>query len=88
MQYSLIIIGSAIFVFAAAIGFYLFVVNDFGWPTMTRFAATVGGLTLGYYAPNGSEGSASRAWLLADDGRLKSEYGGPPSSPEVTAREE
>lgn len=40
------------FVFAAAIGFYLFVVNDFGWPTMTRFAATVGGLTAGYYAPN------------------------------------
>lgn len=28
------------------------------------------------------------AWLLADDGRLKPEYGGPPSSPEVTAREE
>ena len=28
------------------------------------------------------------AWLLADDGRLKSEYGGPPSSTEVTASEE
>ena len=28
------------------------------------------------------------AGLLADDGRLKSEYGGPPSSTEVTAREE
>ena len=40
------------FVFAAAIGFYLFVLNDFGLPTITRIAATVGGLTLGYYAPN------------------------------------
>ncbi|MFN3520778.1 MAG: type II secretion system F family protein [Phenylobacterium sp.] len=40
------------FLFAAAIGFYLFVVNDFGWPTITRITATVGGLTLGYYAPN------------------------------------
>ena len=28
------------------------------------------------------------AWLLAADGKLKPEYGGPPSSPEVTAREE
>jgi len=26
--------------------------------------------------------------LLADDGRLKPEYGGPPSTPEVTASEE
>lgn len=40
------------FLFAAAIGFYLFVVNDFGWPTITRITATVAGLTLGYYAPN------------------------------------
>lgn len=40
------------FVFAAAVGFYLFVVNDFGWPTITRITFTVGGLTLGYYAPN------------------------------------
>ena len=28
------------------------------------------------------------AWLLADDGKLKPEYGGPPSSTEVTASEE
>ena len=34
------------------VGFYLFVVNDFGWPTITRVTATVAGLTLGYYAPN------------------------------------
>ena len=40
------------FAFAAAVAFYLFLVNDFGLPGMTRFAAVVGGLTLGYYAPN------------------------------------
>ncbi|MDX5393672.1 MAG: type II secretion system F family protein [Caulobacteraceae bacterium] len=40
------------FAFAAAVAFYLFVVNDFGLSGMTRFAASVGGLTLGYYAPN------------------------------------
>lgn len=40
------------FVLAAGVGFYLFVVNDFGLTSMTRFAATVAGLTLGYYAPN------------------------------------
>src|SRR3990167_4033172 len=28
------------------------------------------------------------AWLLDENGQLKAEYGGPPSSPEVTAREE
>jgi len=28
------------------------------------------------------------AWLLTDDGKLKPEYGGPPSSTEVTASEE
>ena len=40
------------FAFAAAVAFYLFVVNDFGLSGMTRLAAIVGGLTLGYYAPN------------------------------------
>lgn len=40
------------FVFAASIAFYLFVLNDFGWPTMTRLLASVAGLTAGYYAPN------------------------------------
>ena len=40
------------FVFAASIAFYLFVLNDAGLPAMTRFAASIGGLTLGYYAPN------------------------------------
>src|SRR5690606_24008549 len=40
------------FVLAALIAFYLFVVEDFGLPAMTRFAFSVGGLGLGYYAPN------------------------------------
>ena len=40
------------FGFAAVAALYLFVINDFGLPVMTRFAACVGGLTLGYYAPN------------------------------------
>ncbi|WP_309643426.1 type II secretion system F family protein [Phenylobacterium sp.] len=40
------------FIFAAVIAFYLFVINDFGLPTMTRTLFSVGGLTLGYYAPN------------------------------------
>ena len=33
-------------------------------------------------------GLATLVPVLADDGRLKPEYGGPPSSTEVTAREE
>ncbi len=40
------------FVFAAATAFYLFVINGFGLPTMSKLAFSVGGLTLGYYAPN------------------------------------
>jgi tight adherence protein C len=40
------------FVLAAVVGFYLFVVNDFGWPAMTRLSACFAGLLLGYYAPN------------------------------------
>lgn len=40
------------FVFALATAFYLFVINGFGLPTMSKLAFSVGGLTLGYYAPN------------------------------------
>jgi tight adherence protein C len=35
------------FVFAAAAAIYLFLINDFGMPTLTKVAAVVGGLTLG-----------------------------------------
>ena len=40
------------FVFAMVAGFYLFVVNGFGLPTMSRFTICVAALLLGYYAPN------------------------------------
>ena len=40
------------FVFAALAGFYLFVINGFGLPGMSRFCICVGGLLAGYYAPN------------------------------------
>jgi tight adherence protein C len=40
------------FAFAAVIAFYLFLINDFGLTAMMRIAASIGGLTLGYYAPN------------------------------------
>jgi len=40
------------FVFGAAAAIYLFFVNDFGMPTLTKIAACVGGMTFGYYAPN------------------------------------
>ena len=40
------------FVFGAVIAIYLFLINDFGLPAMQRIAISVGGLTLGYYAPN------------------------------------
>ncbi|MDO8381348.1 type II secretion system F family protein [Phenylobacterium sp.] len=40
------------FVFAMTAAFYLFVVNDFGLPTMSRFTICVAALLLGYYAPN------------------------------------
>jgi len=40
------------FVFAGLIGVYFFVINPMGQPTITRLALTIGGLTLGYYAPN------------------------------------
>jgi tight adherence protein C len=40
------------FVFAATVGFYLLVINNFGLPPMTRLAAVVGGFAAGFYAPN------------------------------------
>jgi tight adherence protein C len=40
------------FAFAGLVAAYFFLVNDHGQPTMMRVAASVGGLTLGYYAPN------------------------------------
>ena len=40
------------FVFAMLAGFYLFVVNDFGLPPMSRFTICVAALLVGYYAPN------------------------------------
>jgi len=40
------------FVFMAVVGFYLFVFNDFGLPTMNRVTATVASALFGYYAPN------------------------------------
>jgi tight adherence protein C len=40
------------FVFALLAAFYLFVVNDFGLPPMSRFTICVAALLVGYYAPN------------------------------------
>ena len=40
------------FAFAALTALYLFFINDFGLAAMQRVALPVGGLTLGYYAPN------------------------------------
>ncbi len=40
------------FVFGLVVAFYLFVINDFGMPPMTRITASVAALVLGYYAPN------------------------------------
>ena len=40
------------FVFAAVLAFYLYVIDGFGLPAMSRFCICIGGLTLGYYAPN------------------------------------
>lgn len=40
------------FAFCAAIAFYLFLINDFGLPPMSRVTFSIAGLTLGYYAPN------------------------------------
>jgi len=40
------------FVFCAATAIYLYLINGFGLSPMNKIAACVGGLTLGYYAPN------------------------------------
>ncbi|WP_425281553.1 type II secretion system F family protein [Peiella sedimenti] len=40
------------FIFAAVTAFYLFVINDFGLPGMSRITATVAGFVIGFYAPN------------------------------------
>ncbi|HEX5378346.1 MAG TPA: type II secretion system F family protein [Phenylobacterium sp.] len=40
------------FVFCAATAVYLFLINGFGLTPIAKVAFTVGGLTLGYYAPN------------------------------------
>jgi tight adherence protein C len=40
------------FVFFAVLAFYLYVVDSFHLPSMSRFCICVAGLTLGYYAPN------------------------------------
>lgn len=40
------------FVFLLAAGVYLFGLNDFGLPPMTRLCITVGAFGLGFYAPN------------------------------------
>jgi tight adherence protein C len=39
-------------VFAAVLAFYLYVIDGFGLPAMSRFCICIAGLTLGYYAPN------------------------------------
>lgn len=40
------------FILAAVTAFYLYVINDFGLPAMSRLTACVVALALGYYAPN------------------------------------
>ncbi|MDR3512180.1 MAG: type II secretion system F family protein [Caulobacteraceae bacterium] len=40
------------FVFAAVAAVYLFLINGFHLPVMSRICICIGGLTLGYYAPN------------------------------------
>jgi tight adherence protein C len=40
------------FVFALTAAIYLFLINGFGLPNMSRFCISVGGLLAGYYAPN------------------------------------
>jgi len=40
------------FVLAVAALIYLFFINTFGWPLMTRITACVAALVAGYYAPN------------------------------------
>jgi tight adherence protein C len=40
------------FVFGSLTAFYLYLINGFGLPSMTRLSFCVGALLLGYYAPN------------------------------------
>lgn len=40
------------FIFLAVAGLYLFVINDFGLPAMTRITATMAAAVIGFYAPN------------------------------------
>jgi tight adherence protein C len=40
------------FAFLIVVAFYLFVINGFGLSTMLKICASVGAMTLGYYAPN------------------------------------
>lgn len=40
------------FILALLVAVYLFFINDFGLPTMSRVTATVAGFVLGFYAPN------------------------------------
>jgi tight adherence protein C len=40
------------FVFAAALAIYLYLINGFGLPNLSRMCICVAGLTIGYYAPN------------------------------------
>lgn len=40
------------FVFGAVTAFYLYLINGFGLPSMTKLSFCVGALLLGYYAPN------------------------------------
>jgi tight adherence protein C len=40
------------FIFFAFVGFYLFIFNDFGLPTMTRVTAVMAAAVVGFYAPN------------------------------------
>jgi tight adherence protein C len=40
------------FVFALVLGVYLYTLNPFNLPGLTKFCICIGGLTLGFYAPN------------------------------------
>jgi tight adherence protein C len=40
------------FAFFAILAIYLYAINGFGLPGMSRFCICIGGMTLGYYAPN------------------------------------
>src|ERR1700679_499801 len=40
------------FLLAACAAVYLFIINTFHWPVMTRISACVAALLIGYYAPN------------------------------------